>query len=608
MTGGRVITVLALVLTGTALTSPAALAHVSLVGSEPGDGTSVTNVPRQVALRFNEPLSARFRQVRLIDRRGRVVPGTQVTGTGDGRRLTLSLPEGLPRGTYEVLWEALSENDGHVTGGALVFGAGVPVGPAVRPPPATAANTLDAVLRWTWLALVLALTGIVAVTAMLRRTAVPRVGEGAQRRLIRLVAPAAAGAAAVGLALLVREAALAPGEAHLGSAMARLLEERRGLLWASGEVLLLLLVALGAGLRHGTRLRGGLGACAALLVGVAASHVGAGHAAAVDPDVMILAGTVHLLAAGVWLGGVTALAIVLWPLRGSRAADVVRAVRGPFALLAGGALAIAVLTGLPAMGVQVASVDALLRTDYGQSMIAKGALMTLAGLAGLANAVALLRVHGDAPGRIARLVAIEAALGLGAVLAVAEMTASAPPRGPEFAAPRPVRAPVLAAPADDLLVSATARPNRVGTNVITVTTASTQRGYGPPVRGVTVRLAPRVAGSGAAARTVTLAPVGGGRWTGSAVLESAGTWQMTFAVRRPGARTTGRLTWPVEPADRVLPVRYSARRIAPIADRLVLGLLALLAAGGVAAVLARLRPARSRPAGGELQRARRTPA
>ena len=53
--------------------------------------------------------------------------------------------------------------------------------------------------------------------------------------------------------------------------------------------------------------------------------------------------------------------------------------------LAGGALLVAVLTGLIAVGTQVASVDALLTTNYGESLLAKSALMAAAGLFGLAT-------------------------------------------------------------------------------------------------------------------------------------------------------------------------------------------------------------------------------
>ncbi len=607
----RLVTGLALALTTSAIAVPSAGAHVSLVGSEPGDATSLTNVPRQVKLRFNEPLSARFRQVHLIDAHGHIVTGTRLRAATDPRELALQLPANLPRGAYEVTWEALSKNDGHVSGGALVFGAGASVGPVVRPAPATPARTPDALLRWAWIASVLALIGIVCMTLVLARAPFSRDGAEKLRsrtmsRLLVLIAPVAGAAAVAGLGLLAREVALVPGDAPPGQTLGHLLTERWGVLWGVGEALLLALAATGIAVRRSRRTQRSdrwIASSAVLLVALAAVHVASGHAAAQEHAVLLVtAGTVHFLAAGVWLGGVAALAVVLWP--GSRAtrtgsATIVRAVRRPFGILAGAALAVAVLTGLPAMGAQVASVDALLTTDYGQSLLAKGALMALAGLVGLVNALMLLRMGRSTPGglrgRLPRLIAVEAALGAGALLAVAEMTASAPPRGPEFRAPRPVRAPVLARQVQDVLVSATARPNRVGTNVFTVTTASTRRGYGPPVQGVTLRLAPRAGGTGVAARSVALTSLGSSRWTGGAVLEGSGAWRMTVVVRRPGKQLVAPLTWKVEPADQVLPVRYSARRLAPITGRAALVLLAGLGFGLLGLAAIRHRPRGARP-------------
>ena len=157
--------------------------------------------------------------------------------------------------------------------------------------------------------------------------------------------------------------------------------------------------------------------------------------------------------------------------------------------------------------------------------------MAGAGLIGLANLVLLLRVGPSSSGRVSRLMVLEVAFGLGALLAAAEMTASPPPRGPEFGAPRPVHAPVLARQVQDVLVSATARPNRVGTNVFTVSTTDTRRVYGAPIRRVSLVIRPQAGGP---ARTVPLSATGTGRWTGGAPLSSAGGWRMSVRVDRPG--------------------------------------------------------------------------
>lgn len=567
-----------------------ASAHVELVGSDPPDATSLTRVPREVHLRFDDPVSSRFREVKLLDSRGHEVAGTSLVAGSDPRQLTLRLPADLRRGAYEVTWQALAENDGHVTGGALVFGAGAAVGPAPRAAPASGASTLDAILRWTWLAFVLLAVGAVAFALVLGAVRVPAGSQAARERalarLAALCAPVAGLAAFTGVLMLVHEAARVPGDASALTNVPRLLGERWGLLWIAGELLLAALVLTGLRVRRAPERRVLWAVSAGLLAAIAAAHVANGHAASLaNPAAQVAAGAVHLLAAGIWLGGVAAFALTLWPRQSRAEAKVLaRATRAPFGMLAAAALLTAVVTGLIAAGTHVASIDALLTTNYGESLLVKTALMVGAGLLGFVNMLLLLRGGHVATGRVPRLMAMEVALGVGALLAVAEMTASAPPRGPEFGAPRPVVAPVIARQVKDVLVAATPRPNRVGTNVITVTTAETRRVFGAPIRGVSIVLSPQ---TGGASSTVRLTSSGPGRWTGAAQLPGAGGWRMSVRVQRPGSTLIAPLSWRVEPAETVLPVRYSARRLAPIVNRAALLLAIAAAAGGLLLLAAR---------------------
>ncbi len=574
--------------------SPAA-AHVSLVGSEPADATSLRQVPKEVHLRFNEPVSSRFRQVRLLDATGHAVAGTRLRASGDGRELVLMLPANLRRGAYEVTWEALSQDDGHVSGGAVVFGAGAAVGPAPLAAPVSEATTFDAALRWVVLSLLLGLTGLVAMGLVLRRSRFAAgdepVREQAVARVVRPLAPLAGGAALVGLAVIAREADTVPGASGLLSAAGQLLGERWGAVWIATQVLLIALVGLGLRARRVPDARG-LGAAAGLLVAICALRAANGHAAVVaQPTLHVIAATAHLVGAGIWLGGVAAFTLLLWPTGRAMRQDsgvLVRAIRRPFSWLAGGALVVAAFTGLVAFGAQVASVDALLTTSYGESLLVKVGLMLIAAGVGLVNAIVLLRLGRDGAApvgiRVPRLMAIEAALGVGALLAAGQVTASAPPRGPEFGAPRPVRAPLLARQTRDILIGTTVRPNRVGTNVVTITTPSSRRGLGSPVRSVTLLARPALASPDATQR-IRLVAGGDDRWTSGTVLRSAGAWRLSVVVRRAdGERLVAPLALTVEPADRVLPVKYSARRVGPIATALqwaligaaVLGLAALL--------------------------------
>ena len=173
--------------------------------------------------------------------------------------------------------------------------------------------------------------------------------------------------------------------------------------------------------------------------------------------------------------------VAFWPLRGEERLALARASLRRFGILA--ALSVGVLgaTGLYYAGRQVASLDSLLTTLYGQALLAKIGLLLVAGALGLLNA---MLVH---PGLAARLAAIlgrpsgwtplarrrlrplllaEVSAGLAVLAAAALLTATIPARGPEFAPaatgfPTNVRSSRSLA-AEDVVVTLSARPNRAG--------------------------------------------------------------------------------------------------------------------------------------------------
>ncbi|MDA0166164.1 hypothetical protein OM076_38220, partial [Solirubrobacter ginsenosidimutans] len=310
-----------------------------------------------------------------------------------------------------------------------------------------------------------------------------------------------------------------------------------------------------------------------------------GHAAgAPHRELAVVAAAAHVLAAGVWLGGVAALGVAFAAAHGEAGA-LARACRAPFARAAGVSLAVLAVTGLVVAGAEVASVDALLTTDYGRTLISKSVLVVAAIGLGFANALALRR------GSLPRLLRVEAAAGAGVLLAAAVLTASPPAKGPEFAAPRPATAATLANQAGDLLVTVATRPNRPGPNVFTVLAASSRRPPPAPVQAAVLRLTPPGGGPG---RSVPLAPLGSGRFAGGAELEAEGRWRMTATITRGGRRVVVPLRWTVAPPDPARPVTYSARPLAPLLDRAA-ALLAVLLVVSAAAAAVGPRITRARP-------------
>jgi copper transport protein len=592
---------LAIALLAPAVGAPTAAAHADLEKSAPADGVTLGGAPRKIQLRFSEAISPRFRVVHLIDGRGRVVAGTSLRSGSDPSRLVLDIPS-LRRGAYEVAWEVVAQGDGHVTGGAIVFGvrARPQAGGRTGPAPGTTVAPLSAWTRWLDLVLLCALVGALLMAGLLSRLrsqqrTTDAIAERPQRVLLRAAAAAGMAAALLGLVLLARQlhqlrATVAPG-AGLGD----LLGARWGVLWLLREALLVDLAVLALALRR--RASGAAAAvAAALLVGVVAVHAMGSHAAAgPHRGAAVAVAAAHVLAAGVWIGGVSAFALAL-AVAGRHRLQLGRDCAMAFGRVAGAALVVLVLTGLLAAGSQVASIDALLETDYGRTLLIKTGLFEVAAALGLGNAILLRR--GEWP----RLMRVEAGAGLAVLLAAAVLAASPPAKGPEFAPPRAIAAPTVVREAGDLVVSATVRPNRPGANVVTVLTASSRRPPPGAVRGVSVRLQPRAGGP---AVTADLAPVGGGRFAGGTELAAEGPWRATVFVERGGKRTGVSFGWSVDRADPARPVVHSARRLAPLLDRAALALALALAVFAVARSLLRRRRAR-RPEEVQAQGARAT--
>src|SRR5215467_9791568 len=104
------------------LAQPAS-AHANLVRSDPPNGGVLAHAPSVARLWFSEEISPEFSSARVVDRTGATVTGSRAQAGGDPRQLTVELPS-LGKGTYGLVWRVLAEDDGHATGGVVVFTVG----------------------------------------------------------------------------------------------------------------------------------------------------------------------------------------------------------------------------------------------------------------------------------------------------------------------------------------------------------------------------------------------------------------------------------------------------------------------------------------------------
>jgi copper transport protein len=492
--------IIALAVVVVSLVPGTALAHPLLVRAEPADSARLQSAPHEVRLWFSDPLSPQLSSVQVLDVHGVPVVGAKLLA--DSARLghlAVELPD-LEPGAYNVVWKVFSESDGHTVRGHLVFGIGAAAVESAAPAPTPEPQTLEVVVRWLGLSATLALVGAVVV--------------GADSRRPHYAVLCGAVAVLAGVATATQTDVFA----------GLITDSRWGMVWAAREALLLLLIALLATRRTPRSI------IAALCLGVLLTQALSGHASGSPIGVVIDA--LHLLAASVWLGGLLALLVVQRP--------VSRATWLSFGRIAALCFGVLVATGLYSAGQQAASVDALLATLYGHSLLIKVGLVLLLALAGLASALITRRR------RATRFLILEAGVGGLVVLAASVLASSAPARGPNFDPPSAVPT-VASQSAHDLLVALEIKPNQPGLNVLTLRAASTRR----PALARIERLALEFTPPEASDPIVTLdaLQVEPGLFRlGGDFLQTPGTWHIQVIAQRSGlADEAVRFDWAVSP-------------------------------------------------------------
>ncbi|MFD2262267.1 copper resistance CopC/CopD family protein [Lacibacterium aquatile] len=102
-----------------------AAAHAVLISITPGDGARVAEVPAEIALTFNEPVSPEV--FTLIGPDGTAI--SVLPAVGKGANVSQPLPKDLPQGPYLLRWKVISA-DGHTIINASAFGIGASVSAA----------------------------------------------------------------------------------------------------------------------------------------------------------------------------------------------------------------------------------------------------------------------------------------------------------------------------------------------------------------------------------------------------------------------------------------------------------------------------------------------
>ncbi|APU43465.1 copper resistance CopC/CopD family protein [Streptomyces sp. TN58] len=374
-----------------------AFAHASLSGSDPAEGSIVKEAPQHVTLTFTESVTFSEDSLRVLspeNQRVNPAPAQHVDGKGNTARVRLS--DKLSEGTYTVAWRVVSA-DGHPISGAFVFSVGKPSETAVVVPDGSLDDS--AVGRLYGFFRYLAYGGLALLVGAAAFVAVCLPGAGEVRPVRRLLAGGWAVLAVATLALLLLRG---PYEtAGRLTSVLDLSQLGRTVVGRSGTALVVRLVLLAAAavlLRWcAVRARGRDGADGAagpqdlgrgvrwtgvaLAAGLASTWAAAEHASAgIQVPLAMPVAVLHLLAMGVWLGGLITLGAFLRSDRSAGSPVSAHAV-GRFTTLAFAAVAVLVGTGVYQSWRQVGSWAALTSTSYGKTLLVKVAVVIVVLLA-----------------------------------------------------------------------------------------------------------------------------------------------------------------------------------------------------------------------------------
>ncbi|MGZ8648549.1 MAG: copper resistance CopC/CopD family protein [Solirubrobacteraceae bacterium] len=447
----------------------AASAHAVLLRTEPSNDNIVQQQPRQVTLRFSEPVESAFGSIRVYDSSAKRLDDGEVRRPDD-KTVTVGIDGPLERGTYTVTWRVLSA-DSHPVHGAFVFHHKAP---GVKPggiaaslnldPPRSVSVGLD-VARFLDFALLLLLAG--GAGALL--WALASAPGPVRRRLGTVLVGAAVGLAVVALAGIVLEGGVAGGfslgDSLRWSVFNGVLETRFGKVWLAQAVAAAVLAGLALVVRQrGDRWAGYL--TAGLAIALLATPGLAGHAHTAGGAALV-ADVIHLAAGAAWTGGLLFLVLALiwaaedrWPLA-SRAVP-------RFSTLAVVSVVALIGAGTVSAYLEVKAWRGLWDTTYGLLLLAKIALVVpLLALGAYNNRFAVPRLRAGVASvieqrRFLRTAGIEVLLMVAIVAVTAVLVSEAPAKA--FVAPSgPVAVEKPLGPLDLNLV---VDPAKAGSNAI----------------------------------------------------------------------------------------------------------------------------------------------
>lgn len=564
------------------------LAHAFLLRTDPPDGTVLADAPKQMRFWFSEPLEIELTTITLQDGDNQSWELEPYADANDPSIVIVDLPE-LKPSAYRVAWRTVSDEDLHVISGFIVFGLQQPVNREGSGQTQNATPPAEVTFHWINLLAFASTLGALVVVLFLFPSIQKRINEEQLAALAalrqKLIVSALWFCAVAFIAGLLRiwDKFIGIGALSVQSFIG-VDYVRREIAGEACLIVIALLILYWLKANATTLPNVLLFFCALLWIVLQALN---SHASAFN-DVSIpriLAYAFHLLGTALWMGGQIALILLVAPrLRRSRLEHVAlaREIYIHFGYIAALGVAILTVSGIFSAGQQVASLDALLLTDYGRALIVKTTIFLIAGFIGLRHAahfhpkVATV-IRTLTPTLIARplfretnpaqTLRIEALGGTVIFLLAAYLGSTQPARGPEFDAPAETTQPTsISSMADDLLVNFSIKPNQPGQNFISVGVFNTRRPEPAPIEAVIVKMISPDE-QNVFQFNATLSEKEGTYQISTGALELSGAWKVSVIVRRTGWNDAVLdLPWEIAPAATIAPrpTFISSRPLAPL--------------------------------------------
>ena len=426
------------------LPSAAVSAHANLVRSDPERGSSLARAPGVITLEFSEPLDPALSQVQLYDAHGKVV--VQGPGTIDPATpmvMTLTLPASLPDGSYAAVWQTHSATDGHFANGSVAFSVGKNDSSVSLLPPEAASIPTEAIpalpeilLRWGGYLAAALLGGAFFFGSLVWRPAYrsslqpdPADDITALRLLRRQAAIGTALLALMTAVLVIYQAWAAFSNGSQQSFGAVLLSlagfDSNWQLWLRMALLAFIGFMAFQLLSPGRSPWIQWLVMLPLVVLVMATFSLKSHSAALDNPLSVAFDVLHLSAMSAWFGGLLPLFLLL------RRTSITPAVLVPrFTRLALTSVILLALTGLYSAILEVQTLDGLVSTSYGLSLLVKVIIFAvLVGLGALNFLILTPQLTKGAAGAVRGLrlsMRAEMALGIFLLAAVGVLAGASP--------------------------------------------------------------------------------------------------------------------------------------------------------------------------------------